>query len=307
MNTQTFNKLISGALVLMLVASLAVLLLNQGFKYTYYHPHFVIKLEGENLDNVFNEFSLKQGVSKIDRERKKLELQEMTKTQVQAITTELAAKEEVDKATLVYEQEIIPFEISGRLSVGLIGGVTIILAFIYFTVFRHLIKLGAKQAWLFGLLLLVGLYTGLFISAGLLSAVSNYYQLTPVSFTAIGIAFFWGMLLIQLGLRKVLTDSPAGLPSVKDMLRNTMQEVGDMAKMSAAVWAILLIGITFGLGVKFAPEAVLIGLALMITASSIYFIPDFIHLAVTSSFKVFNRSKPRQLPSNKPAKSKKRK
>ncbi len=279
-------KSVSGVLVVLLIAAAAILYLNQGFYFTYYHPTFLIEVNSDAADQVLNDFALREGVSRIDRENNTLELQALSEAEARNLATEIESREDVTSTTVSSEQLVIPRGIQQRLITGIGTVLLATLGFFYYIYGRKFAKKNTRTTYLSGFFVGLAIYTALFIQAGVLSALSRFYVLTEVSFISILLSFLWGSTIIMFTLREAVGDIElAKMPSLQEVFKSLNNQVANVYGQSFLIWSFILVGLVLGLGANFFVDAVLIALGLAVMLVSISVLPRFYHYLFSTSLK----------------------
>lgn len=275
------SKLPSLVLLLLMVIAAVVLVVNQGFHFAFYAPTYIVSVQAEDTQELFNSISFGDSVARIDREQHQILLQRIAEDQLVTFVQQIQEFEGVESATWSLQTELLPSSIQSRLSIGITAVLMLSLGYLYYSALRKLAPKGAKRAYALLALYALSVYAALFVLMGLLSLVSRFYLLTPASFVAAGIAFIIGLVITFMGVRVQVDLHTNTLPTVKEMLFNNQSIFADWYSMSKYLWPILLLGMVLGLGVQFLADALLIGAGLALVYVSLYYLPEFFRQAFT--------------------------
>lgn len=293
-NPKIFKYIAPVFLIVLIALSAGALVVHQGFKYSYHHPEYILKIESGNKTAVIDQYNFREGVAEVNRFRGELVVQEVTPDYVSNLVKELEAREDVTSVNVTRSLEVVSFGLPARLTYGVLGTLMVVIAFIYLFVFRPLSRIqGTKVSLLTSLLLLLGLYSGVFIFTGILSMVSVIYKLTPLSLAAIGIVGLWGVLVMFISLKLLTIPSALVKQSATALLVSARSTVRKLLPATVTGWGVILSGLVVGLGVKFLVDAILIAVGISVVMLAIYHLPLFIHDLFTMGVKV---SLPRRKP-----------
>lgn len=248
----------------LLVVTLLSLTVNRGLYYAYYHKSIELTLTGEVPAELWSELRTFTGVSKFDATEKTIRLQGVTSAEVNNFVNYIEQKgsEQSPISVSVAEtQTWIPSDVILRaiwVSILLVG-VSVI--YLYFTVWRKLLKINHKLIAKLIAIYMLGLGLSVFLMLGILSLSSRVYEVTEISTLTILVTFVCGISFVYLSSRMVNADLISKHPRLSSLYLALSNDLAGLYKFVIAATTLVLVVVGFSLGVKFAFDGLLLWLS----------------------------------------------
>ncbi len=267
----TQKSIILASILILAIASAFLVLTNKVFKFAEFHDYYSVTFNGSDnskVAEVVNSFSNDVNAAKLIRSENKVYFEN---TNIQDLDNKIKAnlKEGVTYSTVVNISPKLEWQIVNDIlfSIIIIGVVVYLAAFAVVLRFNEKIKL--KQYLQIFFIFTLSLIFAVLIQFGVISFVSNYYQIRFLDLASLYTLVLFLSLIFFLGIYHYKTKEGVSLIAISDTLTD---EARKHTKKTIYISLIILVLASIGLGINFVTYAVFIFTSLIVALAGIYFV-----------------------------------
>lgn len=258
--------------ILLLVISFTFVVIHRGFYYADYHTTWQLHFPEDTEISVIDAFSGSSYVASVDRVQKIVELQNISETELNRLTSDLNST----GVTLSISTKALPANLPMQIISGIVLLTLTALGATYFSGLRELLRFKQKEIYTLFLWQGIAWVWGLTIQIGVMSFFSRFYKLTDLSIISLFIYVVWSTFLITANVTRIYNNYQYNIPQLNELFIYSKSQLKYVHRRGATLWTVFIFLLTLALGVHFSIDGFLLITAVIISGESLTHLPGLL-------------------------------
>ena len=267
-------KLVTLLVFALLLVSAGSVGLNKGLKLSEFDYQIKVEVSGEDSEKAIEALRSSGNVSRVNKRDLEIFYTKLNRDEVEKKVSETFEKESIKSTftTFEFRSDISQKELASQVSISLGFFTVITTIFAYITVYRFNSKLKLQSIVLHCLQAVSFFLLTIALTVGSIAIISNLYLIQKDNILVVYVTAFIAISIYAVGLLNLDKKDVQSVKEISDKLFPTSANFGlNLLKVSA----LIILALSFGLGINFIMTGVLILLGIIYSLSSLIIVFKF--------------------------------